>query len=259
MPGPASLTSQSSRIRSPSTCAARMTLATAPPVMRPRPSSSRTSSTVMSSTSWQMDSAGTVASRCFTESGLKLMKETLTLSTLDVCGSQPSEREHLEHPVLQLQQVGAGMLEFNGQPDFPARRAEDVQQIRQRQQLIGLPAVLERNPGALPRGKIQQPQLLEGPVGHGPGAVRGAVQVRVVQQDNVLVPAEVDVAFHAVGAVGDGLEVGGPGVLREGGAGTAVGVDQRPGGGGLVGSHGDTLADDPATDAGLGWAHAGEH
>ena len=80
-----------------------------------------------------------------------------------------------------------------------------------------------------------------------------------MEQDDVLVPGEVDIALHAVRAVGDGLEVGGPGVLGEGRTGTAVGVDQRTGWGGLVGSHGDTLADTAATDAGLGWAHAGEH
>ncbi len=94
------------------------------------------------------------------------------------------------------------------------------------------------------------PELLEGPVRHGAGAVRGAVQVGVVQQHRVLVPGEVDVALHAVGAVGDCLQVGGPGVLGERCAGTPVGVDQRTGCGGLVSRHADTLADGHRPSAG---------
>ena len=133
--GPGQPTSQSSRIRSPSSCAAFMTLATAPPVMAPRPSSSRISSTLMSSTSWQMDSAGTDLSRCFTASGLKLMKDTVMLSSIEVAASQPSAAQHLQHPVFQPELVGAGVLEFNGQPDVAAGCPEDVQQLRQGQEL----------------------------------------------------------------------------------------------------------------------------
>ena len=78
-----------------------------------------------------------------------------------------------------------------------------------------------------------------------------------MQQDHVLVTGQVDVAFHAVGAVGQGLQVGGAGVFGEGGAGAAVGKDQRPVRRGLVRCHADTVADRPPP-AGLGLAHAGE-
>ena len=72
------------------------------------------------------------------------------------------------------------------------------------------------------------PQFPEGALGHGARSVRGPVKVGVMQEDNVLIPREVDVALHAVGAVGQGLQVGGPGVFGERGAGAAVGKDQRP-------------------------------
>ena len=74
------------------------------------------------------------------------------------------------------------------------------------------------------------------------GAVGGPVQVRVVQQHDMLVPGQVDVALHAVGAVGNGLQIGGPGVLGKGGTGAAVGVDLGPARGEVVASHADTLA-----------------
>ena len=64
-----------------------------------------------------------------------------------------------------------------------------------------------------------------------------------MEQHHVLVPRQVDVALDAVDAVGDRLEIGGTGVLGEGRAGAAVGVDERTGGCGLLGGHADTLAD----------------
>ena len=65
----------------------------------------------------------------------------------------------------------------------------------------------------------------------------------------MLVPGEVDVALDAVGAVGQCLEVGGPGVFGKGGAGAPVGINQGPVGCRLVDGHADTVAD-PATVGG---------
>ena len=56
------------------------------------PVSSRIPVTFTSSTSWQMNSAGTALRRCLTESGLKLMKVTRMLSSMDVTGVPPSVR-----------------------------------------------------------------------------------------------------------------------------------------------------------------------
>ena len=64
-----------------------------------------------------------------------------------------------------------------------------------------------------------------------------------MEQHSVLVAGQVHVALDAVDAVGDRLKIGGTGVLGEGLAGAAVGVDERTGGGELLGGHADTLAD----------------
>ncbi|GAA1274569.1 hypothetical protein GCM10009589_31140 [Arthrobacter pascens] len=71
--------------------------------------------------------------------------------------------------------------------------------------------------------------MVDGPFGHRPGSVRGAVQIRVVQQDDVLVPAQLHIALHAVSTFGKGPKIGRPGVLREIRAGAPVRVDQGTG------------------------------
>jgi hypothetical protein len=49
-----------------------------------------------------------------------------------------------------------------------------------------------------------------------------------MEQDQVLVPGEVDIALHPVGPVSQCLQVGGPGVFGVCAAGTTMGKDQRP-------------------------------
>jgi hypothetical protein len=87
-----------------------------------------------------------------------------------------------------------------------------------------------------------------------------------MEQDDMLVPGQVDVALHTIGAICKCLEVGGAGMFREGVAGTAVREHLGPAvsellalraGDWLVDCHDQTLAHpDPVTA--IRWAHAGE-
>jgi hypothetical protein len=64
-----------------------------------------------------------------------------------------------------------------------------------------------------------------------------------MDEHGVLVPGEVDVALHAVGAVGYCLEVRGAGVFGKCCTGAPVGENQWPLRHRLVECHEDTLAD----------------
>ncbi|GAA1774357.1 hypothetical protein GCM10009712_22870 [Pseudarthrobacter sulfonivorans] len=68
-----------------------------------------------------------------------------------------------------------------------------------------------------------------------------------MEQDGVLVAGEVHVALHAVGTVGNGLEVSGAGVFGKCSTGAPVGVNQRAVRNRLVKCHEDTLADGTRT------------
>ena len=150
--------------------------------------------------------------------------------------------EQHEQGLLQPVAVRAGVLGLHGEAHGTPGGQQQVQQLVQREQLLVGRPVGRRDLHTLPRGEVQLPQLRQGVLGHWPGAVGRAAQLGVVVQHQVAVTCQVDVALHAVRAVGDRLDVGRPGQLRIAVRGSAVRVDQRTGGRTFGrGSHGPTV------------------
>ena len=86
-----------------------------------------------------------------------------------------------------------------------------------------------RSAGAarVPRAEVQRVQLGQRPGADPAAAVAGAVQPAVVHADQVPVAGQPDVALQAVGALVEGAQVRGEGVLGQRVRGAAVGEDQR--------------------------------
>jgi hypothetical protein len=72
---------------------------------------------------------------------------------------------------------------------------------------------------------IEFPEFIEGEIAHQSRAIRGAVDVRVVEQDRHAVASRVDVAFENFGANLNGAFEGHQRVFRRGARGAAMAND----------------------------------
>ena len=158
------------------------------------------------------------------------MKETGTFPTVgktDAAGVsdlvvEAALYDRGNHGRLQPGIVAELVLGFHRKFHRAAGAEGNVQELRQRAQLLADLPVGRRDLRALPARIIQLAQLLERVLAQLAAAVGGPAKRRVVVANDHAVRAQVDIALEAVGVVGQALQIGGAGVLGVGRGGTAV-------------------------------------
>ncbi|XAZ35030.1 hypothetical protein AAHB37_01010 [Glutamicibacter halophytocola] len=135
--------------------------------------------------------------------------------------------EHLQHPVFEQVPVGTGVLDFHGQAHRRAALLDQLQQLAQAQQLLIFGAVFCRHLRGHDPGEVHGLELLEGEGGNQAGGVGGAIHGGVMVAHHFPVHAQMDIALYSVRALVNGLQIGGPGILRVFVRTAAVGEKER--------------------------------